>query len=729
MSKNKKNTKRKSAPSNWSRDFLSKRIIKLLANHGDRTFRAKEIAKKLDIRERAEYQLCRELLEDLSKEGKLSQDGNRFGFRPAANIRQGVIRAHADGFGFVTDDEGEEYFVGSRRMGVALDGDRVEIGLDAPARDDRRREAQVLSVIERGRPTAVGTFHTHGHFGSVRPDDRRLNRDVYVAQDDWGGAKEGDKVMVSIDRYESPKSSPEGRVLTVIGSSSDPATRVLALAMSVGIDADFPEEALDEAEAVSAKIGAKDIKGREDFRDHTVFTIDPIDARDFDDALHWKDLGNGRVEVGVHIADVGHYVRPGSELDKAGYTRGTSTYLVDRVIPMLPHRLSGDLCSLRPHEDRLTYSCVFQLDSNAEMLGYRITPSVIHSKARLTYEQAQAVIDGEDPTKAYGADAPGVTNNPPAEVRAGILSMWDLAGHLIRRRFKNGSIDFDLPEVRVVLDENGIVTDLIRKDRIAANRLIEEFMLLANQTVARHIIKAKPKRAGVYRIHDNPDQERIKALVAYVRGFGYSVKSQDGTIEPAELNRLMRDAEGKPEQPVIQQAALRAMSKAKYSPEEQGHFGLGFKHYSHFTSPIRRYPDLITHRILRLLARDETGPEYGTLKSQCEHLSERERVADEAQRESVKLKKVEYMQQHVGETFEGVISGVTSFGLFVELNKLLVDGLVHVSELSDDYYEYDELAYMLVGRNSGRRFKLGDPVKVVVASANPETRKIDFAFA
>lgn len=725
----KKKKRGKPAKSTWSRSFLQKRILKFLQNHGDRTFRAKEIAKRLDIRERAEFVLCRELLEDLVADGKVARQGNRFGFRPAATLTQGVIRAHADGFGFVMDDEGNEYFVGSRRMGLALDGDRVEIGLDAPPTDGRRREAEVLNVIERGRPTAVGTFHLHGHFGSVRPDDRRMTKDVYVAKDDWGGAKEGDKVQVSIDRYDNPKSYPEGRILTVIGSSEDPATRVLALAMSVGIDADFPQEALDEAERASDKITGKDLKNREDFRKDVVFTIDPIDARDFDDALHWKDLGDGRCEVGVHIADVGHYVRPGSELDKAGYLRGTSTYLVDRVIPMLPHRLSGNLCSLRPNEDRLTYSCVFELDGAANVVRHRITPSVIHSKARLTYEQAQAVIDGEDPTKAYGADAPGVTPKPPAEVQTAIKKLWDLADHLIKRRFKHGSIDFDLPEVRVVLDENGIVTDLVRKDRIAANRLIEEFMLLANQTVARHIVKAKPKRAGVYRTHDAPDQERIKQLVAYVRGFGYSVDSRDGTIAPAELNRLMRDAEGKPEQPVIQNAALRAMAKAKYSPEEKGHFGLGFEHYSHFTSPIRRFPDLITHRILRQMSRDESSPDHATLKLQCEHLSERERVADEAQRESIKLKKVEYMQQHVGDTFEGVISGVTSFGLFVELSKLLVEGLVHVRELSDDYYEYDELAYMLVGRNSGRRFKLGDPVKVVVASANTESREIDFVFA
>ncbi|MBO6577129.1 MAG: ribonuclease R [Rhodothermales bacterium] len=698
----------------WSRPYMEKRILKLLRNHGDRAFRAKEITKRLDIIERADFLQARDLLEELADSGKVARlKGNRFGFRPPANIRAGTVRVHPDGFGFVTDDDGEEYFVKGRRMGTALDGDRVEIGLGAPARDGRKREAEVIQVLERGRKTAVGTFHRHGHFGVVAPDDKRMTRDIYVAREDWGGANEGDKVLVTIDRFENPKSVPEGRIVNVIGSANDAATRVLALAMSVGIDADFSEQALEEARAARLEITDADLREREDFRGENVFTIDPVDAKDFDDALHIRELQGGRVEVGVHIADVGHFVPEGSALDKDAYARGTSTYLVDRVIPMLPERLSGNLCSLRPNEDRLTYSCVFELDETAQILDYRITPSVIHSKARLTYEQAQAVITGED-------------SEAPSPVKDAILRLWALAEHLIRERFKDGSIDFDLPEVRVVLDEAGTVTDIVRKDRLPAHRLIEEFMLLANKTVARHVSKQRPRREFVYRTHDHPDKEKIQQLVGYVRGFGYQVRSEDGTIEPAELNRLIREARGKPEEPVIQTAALRAMAKARYSPDDSGHYGLGFRHYSHFTSPIRRYPDLIAHRELRKMRAGRPGPDYGALKAQCDHLSERERVADEAQRESVKLKQVEYMQQHLGDRFTGVISGVTRFGIFVELDAILVEGLVHVRDLADDYYEYDEPAFMLVGRTSGRRFKLGDPVTVTVAAANTETREIDF---
>ena len=695
---------------------MEKSILKLLRNHGDRAFRAKEIARRLDIREREDFLMCRDLLEDLADAGRVERiKGNRFGFRPPANLREGVLSVHPDGFGFVTDSRGEEYFIKSKRMGTALDRDRVEIGISGQRpRDGRKHEAEIVRVLERTRNTAVGSFRRHGHFGVVEVDDKRMTRDIYVAKDDWGGAQDGDKVLVTIDRFDNPKSSPEGRIVNVIGSQEDPATRVLALAMSVGVDADFPEEALREARDKRAQIIEEDLEGREDFRGDWVFTIDPVDARDFDDALHIKDLGDGQVEVGVHIADVGHFVPVGSALDKAAYDRGTSTYLVDRVIPMLPERLSGDLCSLRPNEQRLSYSCVFRLDGKAGVHDYRITPSVIHSKARLTYEEAQEVIDGGKPDAV------------PEPVQEGIRRLWDLAQHLIDSRFSKGSIDFDLPEVRVLLDEEGHVKDIVRKDRIAANRLIEEFMLLANKTVAQHAVRARPKREFVYRTHDHPDKEKIQQLVEYVRGFGYQVQSTEGTIEPSELNRLIHAAAGKPEQPVIQEAALRAMSKARYSPDDSGHFGLGFRHYTHFTSPIRRYPDLIVHRELRRLAAGHPGPEYGPLKAQCDHLSERERVADEAQRESVKLKQVEYMQQHVGDRFTGVISGVTKFGLFVELDSILVEGLVHVRDLSDDYYEYDERRFTLMGRSSGRKFKLGDPVTVTVAAANTETREIDF---
>lgn len=702
-------------PDDSARQRMRSRVLSLLRNHGDRLFRPKELAKRLDIRRRADYELFHEALDDLVAEGQAARvKGGRIGYRKRSARVEGVLSTRAQGYGFVrVPGEDEEYYVNERRMGTALDGDTVVVVLDAPSRDERRREAEVIEVVRRGRSQTVGTFRSRGRYGIVDPDDRRLTRDIIVS--DTGAAQDGDKVVVSIDRFDDPREAPEGRVLRVLGPSDDAAVRTLALAMSMGIDADFPPEALAEAEAWPAALSREALAGRLDLRGEAVFTIDPADAKDFDDALHLKTRPDGRFEVGVHIADVSHFVTPDSALDGAAFERGTSVYLVDRVIPMLPHRLSGDLCSLRPDEDRLTMSCILVLEEDGTVTDYRITESVIRSKARLTYEQAQDLLD--DPVEAADADP---------DVVAALHGLAALARQLRARRLAAGAIDFDLPEVRVVLDEEGVVTELVRKVRLETHRLIEEFMLLANRTVASHADRTWPDAAFVYRVHDRPNKDRISQLVAYVRAFGYQVTSQRGEIAGAELNRLLDEARGRPEEPVIEEAALRAMAKAAYSPENVGHFGLAFTQYTHFTSPIRRYPDLMVHRLLKDLAAGRPTPGFADLKAACEHASERERAADDAQRESVKLKQVEYMQQHVGDQFTGVVSGVTRFGVFVELDALLVEGLIHVRELSDDYYEYDESTFSLTGRYTGRTFRLGDPLDVIVAAANTDTREIDF---
>jgi ribonuclease R len=697
------------------RQRMRSRVLSMLRNNGDRLFRPKDLSKRLDIQRRSDYELFQQVLDALVSEGLAARvKGGRVGYRKRSARVEGVLSVRPQGYGFVrVPGEDEEYYVHQRRMGAALDGDTVVVALDAPSRDDRRREAEVIQVVKRGRAQTVGTYRSRGRFGTVDPDDRRLTRDIYVTES--ADARDGDKVLVAIDRFDDARGAPEGRVLRVIGPSDDPAIRTLALAMSMGIDADFPADALAEAEAHPRKLDRAAIEGRLDLRREAIFTIDPVDAKDFDDALHWKELPEGRCEVGVHIADVSHFVRPDSALDEAAFERGTSVYLVDRVIPMLPERLSADLCSLRPDEERLAFSCIMTLDAEGTVLDYRITESVIRSRARLTYEEAQEILD--DPGRAGSADP---------DVVAALRALARLADIVRRRRMDHGAIDFDLPEVRVVLDEAGIVTEVVRKVRLGTHRLIEEFMLLANRTVASHADRRHPDAAFVYRVHDRPNTERMGQLVSFVRAFGYKVTSQGGKISSQELNRLLDEARGRPEEPVIEEAALRAMAKAVYSPENVGHFGLAFTHYTHFTSPIRRYPDLMVHRLLKDLAAGRPTPDFGDLKAACDHASERERAADDAQRESVKLKQVEYMQQHVGDRFTGVVSGVTRFGVFVELDALLVEGLIHVRELSDDYYEYDETTFSLTGRYNGRTFRLGDPLDIIVAAANTETREIDF---
>ena len=437
-----------------------------------------------------------------------------------------------------------------------------------------------------------------------------------------------------------------------------------------------------------------------------------MDAKDFDDAIHIKRLDSRDFEVGVHIADVSHYVQTGTELDEEAFARGTSTYLVDRVIPMLPEALSNEVCSLRPDEDKLTYSCLLTVTPRGEVTSYRIEETVIHSIARLTYEDAQAIIDGSS------EDAP---------VKEDVLLAARLARTLTRKRMDEGSIDFEIPEVRVVLDEKGMPVEIVRRPRRESNRLIEEFMLLANQTVAKEV-GLRLKKPFVYRIHAAPDSEKIRNLAQYVAAFGYKLPMTDDTITSAALNGLLRHVKGSAEEPIIETAAIQAMAKAIYSSTNIGHFGLGFRHYTHFTSPIRRYPDLIVHRLLKRYLADGKPAEEDELAAQCKHCSDRERVATEAERESVRLKKVEYAVQHLGDEFDGVVVGVTKFGVFVQMKALLTEGLIHVRDMGNDYWEYDPRNYALVGSNTNQTIRLGDEVRVQIASASVEARRIDLLF-
>jgi ribonuclease R len=491
------------------------------------------------------------------------------------------------------------------------------------------------------------------------------------------------------------------------------------------VKADFPKSVEEEANKISTDIPQSEIDRRLDLRNKPIFTIDPDDAKDFDDAVHVERLSNDNFSVGVHIADVSHYVEPDTEIDEEAYDRATSVYLVDRTIPMLPEKLSNKVCSLRPNEDKLAFSVLMEITPDGEVVDYAIRETVIHSKERLTYDEAQTYIDGGRPNDTAA----------PHVVRANRL-----AKTITNKRLSEGAIDFGSDEVKVILDEKGHPKDIVRKERLEANRLIEEFMLLANRTVASHIDApghhdrlrtnghSEEPPPFVYRVHDTPDGEQIQQLAEYVRVFGHELPLTDGNVTNDDLGTLIDKIKGEPEEQVIVRAALRAMSKAEYAVGNIGHYGLGFDFYTHFTSPIRRYPDLMVHRLLKRYAEGHAPPSVEDIAKRCEHCSEQERNAEEAERESVKLKQVEYVQEHVGDTFEGVVSGVTKFGVFVELTELLVEGLVHVRDMDDDYYVYDESTYTMRGENTGKSYRPGDSVTVEVVGADIDSREIDLLF-
>ncbi len=696
------------------RQRIRKEVLKILKNHGHRSFRPKELAKKLNLEDNKEYRLFREILEELRETGAVvSAKGGRVSYRSQAAELKGVLHVHPDGYGFVNvEDEDLDYFVRARRMNTAIDGDLVLIGKSAPAKGDRRRSAEVLRVLERSRTTAVGSLHHAGSYAVVIPDDLRLTHDVYVSIDELLGANEGDKVVVSIDAFEDRRGALHGRIIEVLGPSSDPEVQTLALAMSQGVHVSFPEAALQEASNLQVSIPESEISRRLDLREKMVFTIDPADARDFDDALHIEVNDGGGYELGVHIADVSFFVSEDSAIDKEAFRRGTSVYLVDRAIPMLPERLSSDACSLRPMHDRLAFSCIMQVSAEGDVLSHSLVETVIHSRHRLTYEEAQSMLSSSKPEYAL-AEALAAVNG--------------LAQTLARRRRKEGSIDFGMREVKIDLDETGHPVAIRRRERLESHRLIEECMLLANRVVAEALIAAE-SRAAVSRIHEHPDREKIKQLARYVGALAYELPHTEGLVRSKDLNILLESVRDKPEAPVIEQAALRAMAKARYGIERTGHYGLSFRHYTHFTSPIRRYPDLVVHRLVKRMNAGRPGIDAAALKRMCEYTSERERIAVEAERASLALKKVMYAADHVGDEFEGVVSSVSRFGVYIELTDLLVEGMVHVRDMTDDYYEYDERKFSLIGYQNGRKYRPGDSVRITLVAARLESREIDLQF-
>ncbi len=702
--------------SNKTNPYVSK-VQEFLKKKKGKSYKRKEISRSLQV-SKSDYHLFREAVEQLLREGKIMRlKGGKLTSSVSLQRFQGEIQMTRKGFAFVTDERtGEDVFISAGNLNTALDGDLVEVQLFGVSRG-RNKEGQVLRIISRANHTFVGTYHKSEYYGFVVPDNPKVYRDFFIPEEKSKKAKNGQKVVVRMEKWDSSQLNPEGSIIEILGYPDEPGVDVSSVAISFGLPLSFPKKVEQEAAQLKLEITPETLKDRLDLRDQQIFTIDPPDAKDFDDAVSLEKLPNGNYLLGVHIADVSHFVKPGSAIDKEALRRATSVYLVDRVIPMLPEHLSNNLCSLQPHVDRLTYTCQMEMDARGNVIKHHIQPSVINSKRRFTYLEAQEIIDD-----------PGSRDKFAPVLR----EMHALSQRLRKRRFQNGSIDFNTPEVKFKLDERGFPIDIIPVEPLDTHKMIEEFMLMANQTVTMHvhqISKGKRTLPFIYRVHEKPDREKLQKFTDFMKALGYQVNLKRN-FTPMDFQQLLTQVEGKRDEPLVKEVAMRTMMKAVYSLNNAGHFGLAFQLYTHFTSPIRRYPDLEVHRLLKLYQKPVQGAELQSLMKRlqkvCEIASQQGRSAMSAERESVKIKQVEWLEKHQDQVFQGIISGVTSFGLFVETMPYLIEGLVRMEMLEDDFYIFNEKTYSLTGKDSGRVLRLGDPVRVRVANINRERNEIDF---
>lgn len=708
-------SKKKNSKSNSLDKFLKHQLLDHMKKNRKQNFTAKQLSIELQLYNDVANSKIRSMLDRLTEEGKLDyMDKGRYQIaEKGGQMLVGKIQVTQSGFAFLLMEDDEDIFISPSNINKAMNGDTVKVRiLETRRKNSKRTAGEVVEVIARARTEFVGIVETVANTSFIVSDDPRMKMEFYVKPENLGEAQNGDKVLVNLLNWD--RRSPEVEVTKVLGKPGENNTEMHAILYQYGFNPEFPREVEAEAEKIPTNFPAEEIAKRRDFREITTFTIDPIDAKDFDDALSFQILENGHYEVGVHIADVSYYVKPGSLIDKEAFLRGTSVYLVDRTVPMLPETLSNNLCSLRPNEDKFTYSAVFEMDDAGNVHKEWFGRTIIHSDYRFHYGEAEQVLKGEI--------------EGPYKEELDILNK--LAYKLRDKRFASGSIDFDTPEVKFQLDDEGKPLKVIKKERGDSNRLIEDFMLLANKKVAKFIgtMFDNPPLPFVYRIHDQPNIEKLGSLAEFVKAFGYSVNFEERGHTSERLNALIRSVEGKPEQNVIETIAIRSMAKAVYTIHNIGHYGLGFTYYSHFTSPIRRYPDLLVHRLIKKYLNKEYKEDPNLLEEQLKHSSARERTAAEAERASIKYKQVEFLEDKVGEEYDGVISGMIEAGFFVELDENLCEGMVPVWSMEDDHYVYEEKMYAMVGRNTGDILRLGDRVRVRITGTDLRKRNIDMAF-